>query len=294
MIKRSAPQLSLHEWACLQTELFWVYDQVVAAEYRHFSAAAGYAGYWARYVRAGSIVLTGPEGRIEAGPGQWLTGAREKGKIDVTDDAHLLSVHFLCQWPNGDNFFGKTGVRVIADEQCPALRKQAEKLVGYVRKRRGVAAGYSHDQTVYPDFLRQQALFANWLAVWCEALSAQGCVPAYGGSDDERLSRAVRRLNETSLAEGFPKKNLLADARLSAGQLDLLFTQAFGLSPWRYWERRRLEHARRRMLREETPVKLVAYELGFKSDAHFVAWFRRLTGDSPGRFRAAQQRITRQ
>ncbi|HEY9250418.1 MAG TPA: helix-turn-helix domain-containing protein [Rariglobus sp.] len=286
MISSPFPNRSLHEWASLQTELIWVYDQVIAPEFRHFSAAAERTGYWARYVRAGRIVLTGAEGRIVAGPGQWLTGEREKGAIDVTDDAHILSIHFLCQWPTGDNFFGKTGVRMIKDAECPGLRRQAEILERSVRRRHGSQAGYGREQAAYPDFLRQQALFLNWLATWCEALAAQGCQPAYGGSDDERLTRVVRRLNESPLAAGFPKALLRAEAKLSAGQLDLTFAQAFGLSPWRYWERRRLEHAKRRLAQVEIPVKQVAYELGFKSDAHFVAWFRRLAGDAPGRFRA--------
>ena len=96
----------------------------------------------------------------------------------------------------------------------------------------------------------------------------------------------MRRLNEAAFTDGFPKELLRAEARLSPGQLDLKFGQAFGMSPFRYWERRRLEHAKRRLAQTGIPVKEIAYELGFKSDAHFVAWFRRLAGDAPGRFRA--------
>ena len=286
MVSPSSPNCSPHEWASLQTELIWVYDQVVAPEFRHHNQAVERTGYWARYVRAGRIVITGPGGRIAAGPGQWLTGAREKWTLDVTDDTHLLSIHFLCQWPTGDNFFGKTGVRIIEDSECPALRKQAEQLERSVRRNPFAEKNrYAQERAPYPEFLRQQALFVNWLATWCETLAVQGCRPAYGGSDDERLTRVVRRLNESPLAAGFPKALLRAEAKLSPGQLDLNFAQAFGLSPWRYWERRRLEHAKRRLAQAEIPVKQVAYELGFKSDAHFVAWFRRLAGDAPGRFR---------
>lgn len=292
MVSPPALSLSTHEWASLQTELVWVYDSVVAPEYRHMRVATGNTGYWARYVRSGRAMLTDQAGRsIKAGPGQWLTGSRDKGTIDFTDDAHILSIHFLCQWPTGDNFFGETGVHTFADNTCPRLRRQAEQLERTVRRQHPDAkVGYAQAQAAYPDFLRQQGLFVSWLATWCEVLATRGCRPAYGGSDDERLTRVVRRLNEAPLAHGFPREQLLAEAKLSAGQLDLRFQQAFGLSPWRYWERRRLEHAKRRLLQEETAVKQVAYELGFRSDAHFVAWFRKLAGDSPGRFRASKPR----
>lgn len=290
MVAVLPPRLSSHEWSSLQTELVWVYDSVVAPEFRHVRVGTGTIGYWARYVRTGRVMLTDRTGRsIKAGPGQWLTGPREKGTIDVGDTAHLLSIHFLCQWPTGDNFFKENGIRVFDHHACPRLRKQAEQLEHAVRRQHpDVQVRYALAQSAFPDFLRQQALFVNWLATWCEVLTSLGSTPAYGGSGDERLTRVVRRLNEAPLARGFPRASLLAEARLSVGQLDLRFQEAFGLSPWRYWERRRLEHAKRRLLQEGTAVKQIAYELGFKSDAHFVAWFRKLAGDSPGRFRTSK------
>lgn len=281
--------LSLHEWASLQTELLWIYDGVVLPAHRHLRTQTTRPGYWARYVRAGCVKLSTPSGVFEAGPGQWLTGERERGTIDASDDLHLLSIHFMCQWPAGDGFFGRTGVRRIEHADHPALRKIGEKLNREVRRRYPNARdGYMREQAAYPDFLQQQALFVQWLAVWCGTLTAQGFSPAYGGSGDERLTGVVRRLNEAPLAKGFPKTALLAQARLSAGQLDLRFTKAFGLSPWKYWERRKLEQAKRLLAQTDTMVKQIAYELGFKSSAHFIEWFHRLAKETPGRFRAAK------
>lgn len=286
MVAQSPLFLSLHEWASLQTELLWIYDGTLPPEHRHLRTQTRQSGYWARYVRAGCVKLTTPSGIVEARPGQWMTGPRERGVIDASDDTHLLSIHFLCQWPTGDDFFGRTGAQKINHVNCPGLLKLAEELERGVRHRYPNAReGYSYEQASYPDFLRHQALFVQWLATWCEVLTTHGCRPAHGGSDDERLTRVVRRLNEAPLADGFPKAVLLAEARLSAGQLDLRFARAFGLSPWRYWERRRLEHAKRRLAQTDAMVKQIAYELGFKSAAHFVAWFRRLSRKTPGQFR---------
>lgn len=293
MISSSLRQLSLHEWASVQTELIWVYDQVVAPHFRHRNEIAGRTGYWARYVRAGRVVVTGEDGRrVEAGTGQWLTGSRGKGRVDITDDAHILSIHFLCQWPNGENLFGREiEARMIEDRDCPMLRRRCEVLERAVRKWHPSAqVGYAHETSTYQSFLKHQALFVNWLMNWCEAMTARGCIPAYGGGDDDRLTRVVRRLNEAPLAKGFPRDALKTEARLSGGHLDLRFQQSFGLSPWRYWERRKLEHAKHRLLQENVRVKQIAYELGFKSDAHFVSWFRRLTGETPGGFRSLPSR----
>lgn len=293
MIAKAPSVLSLHEWASVQAELLLIYDGGVEPRHRHIEKPSAEPGYCARYVRAGRLSQRGPEGRVEAGAGHWMVSSRDRGRrvFDATDDAHILSIHFLCQWPTGDNFFERGGLLVMADRECPELRKQGERLERLVRRHHpGARGGYAHERSSYPGFLRQQALFLNWLAVWCEALTERGLRPVYGGSDDDRLTRVVRRLNEAPLAQGFPKAQLLADSRLSEGHLDLRFARAFGLSPWRYWERRRLEQARRSLERTDAAVKQIAYETGFRSDAHFVAWFRRLTGRTPGRFRASAPR----
>lgn len=284
MIEPYSLRRSSHEWASLRTELVWIYDQMVAPKFRHHATVDGRTGYWARYVRAGQITLTDATRVISVGPGEWITGARERGTFNVTDDTHIVSIQFFCQWPTGDNFFGKTGLRVIKNSECPELIKKAEQLERHVRKLQGEWTGYERERPTYSDFLRRQSLFLDWLGTWCDTLVAQGCQPALG-CDDERLARVARQLNEAPLARGFPKARLCAEAKLSPGQLDIKFAQAFGMSPWRHWERRRFEHAKRRLSQTEILVKQIAYETGFKTDAHFVAWFRRLTGDSPGRFR---------
>ncbi|MEI6494397.1 MAG: hypothetical protein WCO94_17760, partial [Verrucomicrobiota bacterium] len=65
------PSTSMHRWASLQSELFWVYDgleqgcgQVVHADHRR--------GYWLWLIRKGSVTLKSGDTVLTAHGGEWM------------------------------------------------------------------------------------------------------------------------------------------------------------------------------------------------------------------------------
>jgi len=102
---------------------------------------------------------------------------------------------------------------------------------------------------------------------------------------NDRPLRAARCLNASPLDQGFPRLPLLAETGLSEIHLNRLFLNEFGLSPRKYWDKRRLEFAKNCLGTSLIPVKEISCLLGFLSDAHFAVWFRRLTGQRPGECR---------
>lgn len=87
------------------------------------------------------------------------------------------------------------------------------------------------------------------------------------------------------------------DARHSLGGLAALvdmdvrrftaaFQQAFGVSPWQYVLRARLDEAARRLLRGDEAVTEIALATGFATPSHFATAFTRRFGVAPSRFRA--------
>lgn len=64
------------------------------------------------------------------------------------------------------------------------------------------------------------------------------------------------------------------------------FQQAFGLSPWQYVMRARLDEAARLLLDGEEPVTEVALATGFATPSHFATAFARRFGVPPSRYRA--------
>jgi AraC family transcriptional regulator len=106
---------------------------------------------------------------------------------------------------------------------------------------------------------------------------------ALSASDRNRLAEAVRgQLDaEHSLAA------LAALVGMDVRRFTSAFHDAFGLSPWQYVMRMRLDEAARRLWYGTAPVTEVAFATGFASSSHFATAFARRFGVPPTRYRAA-------
>jgi AraC family transcriptional regulator len=103
-----------------------------------------------------------------------------------------------------------------------------------------------------------------------------------------RLKRATSYV-EANLAEPISLVDLSAAAGLSRMHFAAQFRSATGVSPHTYILQRRVETAKQFLLDPQHTMRHVAAAVGFKSEAHFVNVFRRLVGDSPGRWRRSAQ-----
>ncbi|HWT44211.1 MAG TPA: helix-turn-helix transcriptional regulator, partial [Sphingopyxis sp.] len=106
---------------------------------------------------------------------------------------------------------------------------------------------------------------------------------ALSASDRNCLAEAVRgQLDaEHSLA------SLAALVGMDVRRFTSAFHDAFGLSPWQYVMRARLDAAARLLWYGVEPVTEVALATGFASSSHFATAFARRFGVPPTRYRAA-------
>ena len=109
--------------------------------------------------------------------------------------------------------------------------------------------------------------------------------PSNGLSSD-RLKR-VREYIETHLNDRLTLADLAGVACLSPYHFSRSFKQAVGVGPQRYVMQRRLERAKALMRRTNEPLAEIAYRVGFSDQSHLTSIFRRETGLTPGRYRAA-------
>jgi AraC family transcriptional regulator len=106
------------------------------------------------------------------------------------------------------------------------------------------------------------------------------------GLSRERLQR-VRDYIETHLEDRLTLTDLAKVACLSPYHFSRSFKQAVGIGPQRYVMRLRLERAKTLMRRTKQPLAAIAQETGFADQSHLTSTFRRETGLTPGRYRAA-------
>lgn len=83
--------------------------------------------------------------------------------------------------------------------------------------------------------------------------------------------------------------DLASLAGLSRGHFMRAFKQSAGQTVHNFVENIRLEQAENMLAHSEVPLKEIAHRLGFANPASFSLAFRRMTGETPGRYRATRR-----
>lgn len=86
-------------------------------------------------------------------------------------------------------------------------------------------------------------------------------------------------------AKALTVRDLAARVHLSVSQFERRFKELFFVSPMRYLNRIRLEHAARQLTATGAPIAIIALDCGFYDHSHFSKRFRATYGQSPRQFR---------
>jgi transcriptional regulator GlxA family with amidase domain len=101
----------------------------------------------------------------------------------------------------------------------------------------------------------------------------------------------ARDVIDRRYAEPLDVPGLAREAYASTAHFARSFKRAFGETPHRYLQRRRIERAKDLLRATELPVTAVALDVGFANLSSFSRAFRELTGEAPSdyahRWRAA-------
>jgi len=103
-----------------------------------------------------------------------------------------------------------------------------------------------------------------------------------------RMKR-VLQLIEADLSRPLRLAELAECAGLSRMHFAAQFRQSTGLQPHEFLVHRRIQRAQEILRESELPLAEVALVVGFQTQAHFTTVFRRLSGDTPGRWRQLQR-----
>lgn len=221
------------------------------------------------------------EGSAQAGPGDWVLPRQGARRQKFLADTRLLSVHLHLHWPGGKPLFDWPVALVFPSARFPRFEVKTRRLERFVQKE---FPGAGHDLREKTASLQTDCRLRNYFSAWLEAftgiLEELHLEPSHMESIDARALAVAEYLDHISFSEPCREEILGARVGLSVSQLNRLFLRHFGLTPRRYFERRRLENALVQV-RRSRPLKEIAYDLGFKSLPHFSYWFRQKTGHSP-------------
>jgi len=101
--------------------------------------------------------------------------------------------------------------------------------------------------------------------------------------------RRVEDYVSTNFHRGIGLSDLAKVAGLSRMHFAAQFRAATGYRPREYLLHQRIEQAKSIMSRTDTPLAEVALTVGFSTQAHFSTVFKRMTDETPARWRSAHQ-----
>jgi transcriptional regulator GlxA family with amidase domain len=89
----------------------------------------------------------------------------------------------------------------------------------------------------------------------------------------------------THFSVAHPVEQMIQQARLAERTFKRRFALATGMSSLEYVQRLRIEDAKRRLERTDTPVDEISWRVGYEDPAFFRRLFKRTTGMAPGAYR---------
>ncbi len=282
--KSNAQALSWLDWPDLKCQLRWIYEgrmspaTVIQNGLMH--------GQSAIFIQSGELEVSTERGKITVQPNHWVFLKEGVRHQHFSFDASLLSLRFNWTWPGRQPLFDWEADLIIPSEKAPRLFKEAKKLEQLVQRRfsqsgRELPRSFCNVST----YLLVQRQFMLWLELYAEVLLMEGHVPSRFEIVDLRILKAVRLLDHHPFHQPFSEKELAARVNLSETHFGRLFARQFGITPYRYFERRRIEEAVSRVRMSSALLKEIAFDLGFASLSHFSSWFHRKTSISPSDLR---------
>jgi AraC family transcriptional regulator len=112
------------------------------------------------------------------------------------------------------------------------------------------------------------------------------------GALSEAQGRRLAKYIRERLGEDLALTELATFVQLGPRQFSELFRNAFGITPHRYVVNQRLDEAARRLASSSLEIAEISLALGFSSQSHFAAAFRKRFGETPRQYALARRKRT--
>jgi AraC-like DNA-binding protein len=103
-------------------------------------------------------------------------------------------------------------------------------------------------------------------------------------ADYTKLLPALEYIN-THFSSNISLDVLAGKCCLSSNYFQRIFKRNFGITPFNYMLKMKMEKAIRLLIYTDFPVKQIAFTVGFEDEAYFSRMFSKIYNESPGRYR---------
>ena len=276
-------------WHDISCEWLWVYHGLAPERAEWSPEIPVPAGVF--FVESGHVSIRADAQEFHIGPGQAFFSAPGIRQQTFAPKTRLLSVGMRCLWPDGQPVYSAGLNTVFATPEIQTLHQATESLFKTVHPAANLIT-YAMARTEKPRSLsawvQHDAAYWEWFSQYVQILEKHDIHPASRTApSDRRLQQLRHWLQSWPLNLALNLDEVAAGLSLTPRRVHDLLRRDLGMTAQGFLEKRRLEKARERLAQEDTPLKEIAFALGFRHPPHFTTWFRKHTGMTPTAYRSS-------
>lgn len=188
--------------------------------------------------------------------------------MQTSDDFEMFNIHYKLFDKNQTNFENKFRLKtVFKPNYFDWCRKKIIELRGIYE---------DNNNTSFPDPVAHQIILKHF--------SQNDLIEISRSVSDQRIQKVINYLDNPDIND-FDSAKLAKLCSLSKSQMNRNFSKILGISPLKYWEKRRIKDVCLALKNYPGSISEVAENFGFCEQGYFTHWFKKMTSVTPAEYR---------
>lgn len=271
-----------YDWNTPRCRLLWCYRNRPATIKGTFETM----NFIVWHLLEGEVEITSSGPPLKAGQGEWVVLVPGLGRRtqSFSEGSRIISMHFSLEVGSA-RWEGPSAAAFAGNTELMAAAEALERFT-YGKLPQGVTSG----GPILPiaNFEEQIEVQENIWAFWkrlARQLAESGIVLRAPDLTHPVMAKSMALIESWPMAANWNRHELSQVVGVSASQLDRIWRDTCGQTPFQYWSQRRLLYACSQLQSMERGVKQIACDLGFVHLSQFSNWFRRHQHTSPRTYR---------
>lgn len=271
-----------YDWSSVRCRLLWCYRNKPATMKGSFETM----NFILWRLLEGEVDVTSSGLSLQAGKGSWMVLVPGLGRRAQTfsPQSRIFSIHFSLE-VGAAKWDGPSAAVLRSSSALDAAAKALEQFTYQKRPDGAPPGGAILATSSFEEQIEIREKIWSFWRLLAPRLAAEGIILRAPDLTHPVMAKTMELIESWPMAANWNRREVSEVVGVSASQLDRIWRETCGQTPFQYWSQRRLLYACSQLQQMERGVKEIAYELGFAHLSQFSNWFRRYQHTSPRTYR---------